>query len=853
MSRKACGSAEEENVLKKMKHGIKKIEGHVLVMRKSLIASTDDCFQELIGHKVYLQLIYIDHSGGMSKQGKLGNRPHLEKCKVAPHAEEYASFHVTFDWHDEFGIPGAILVENRRRNEFFLKSVTLQGVPGHGSVHFPCNSWVYNNECYKSERVFFSNQTYLPNQTPEALQYYREAELKELRGTGTGKLEEWDRVYDYAVYNDLGNPDSGDEQVRKVLGGSSEYPYPRRTRTGRPPSKSDPNTESALGLADKLNVYVPRDEKFNQVKMGDFLAYALKAIFHFVVPEFEALFDKTPNEFDSFDDVLKLYAEGVKVNESAKKKVDHHIPEILQELFRADSSRAYKFPMPQIIQEDRDAWKTDEEFARETLAGLNPLVLHRLDEFPPRSKLDEGQYGKQLSSITEAHIVDNLDGLRVDEAIHRKKLFILDHHDYLMPYLTRINTTDTKTYATRTIHFLKDDGTLKPVAIELSLPHQEGDHDAESIVCTPAKEGTTKGTLWQLAKAYVAVNESGHHQLVSHWLRTHCAVEPFIIATHRNLSILHPIHKLLHPHFRDTMQVNSFARQTLINAGGILERTVYPGKFALEMSATIYKDWVFTEQALPRDLINRGMAVEDSDSPHKVKLLIEDYPFAVDGLEIWSAIKTWVTEYCNFYYKNDEMVNEDRELQSWWNEIREKGHGDTKRGDWPEMNSCEELINSCTIIIWVASALHAAINFGQYPYGGYPPKSPSMSRRFLPKPNTPDYDELQTDPTKALLKTVTPQLQTVLGIALIEQLSIHSKDEVYLGSREENWTTDLEPVKALEEFNKKLKDIEGKISEMNLDEKMKNRCGPVKMPYTLLYRSSEIGLTGRGIPNSVSI
>ena len=86
-----------------------------------------------------------------------------------------------------------------------------------------------------------------------------------------------------------------------------------------------------------------------------------------------------------------------------------------------------------------------------------------------------------------------------------------------MPYLRRINTTSSKIYATRTILFLKDDGTLKPVAIELSLPHPDGDqHGAVTKVYTPAEEGV-EGTIWQLAKAYVAVNDSGVHQLISHW------------------------------------------------------------------------------------------------------------------------------------------------------------------------------------------------------------------------------------------------------------------------------------------------------------------------------------------------
>ncbi|BAT98360.1 hypothetical protein VIGAN_09200700, partial [Vigna angularis var. angularis] len=114
-----------------------------------------------------------------------------------------------------------------------------------------------------------------------------------------------------------------------------------------------------------------------------------------------------------------------------------------------------------------------------------------------------------------------------------------------------------------------------------------------------------ESTIWLLAKAHVVVNDCGYHQLISHWLNTHAVVEPFAIATNRNLSVLHPINKLLYPHYRDTININGLARQSLINAGGFIEQAFLPGKYSMEISSIVYKNWVFTDQALPADLVKR--------------------------------------------------------------------------------------------------------------------------------------------------------------------------------------------------------------------------------------------------------
>ncbi|PNX96631.1 seed lipoxygenase [Trifolium pratense] len=676
-----------------------------------------------------------------------------------------------------------------------------------------------------------------------------EEELQNLRGDGTGERKEWDRIYDYDIYNDLGNPDGGDNLVRPVLGGSSDYPYPRRVRSGRKPTRKDPKSEKP-GV-----IYVPRDENFGHLKSSDFLMYGIKSLSQDVLPLFQAvIFDLnfTPNEFDSFDEVRGLFEGGIKLPTDILSKISP-LP-ALKEILRTDGEQVLKFPPPQVIRVSKSAWMTDEEFGREMVAGVNPCVIQLLQEFPPKSTLNATVYGDQTSTITKEHLESNLGELTVEAALDGKRLFILNYHDAFMPYLERINL-NAKAYATRTILFLKDDGTLKPIAIELSLPHPNGvQYGSESKVFLPADEGA-ESIIWLLAKAHVIVNDSCYHQLMSHWLNTHAVVEPFIIATNRHLSVLHPINKLLYPHFRDTININGLARQALINAGGIIEQTFLPGPNSIEISSAVYKNWVFTDQALPADLIKRGLAVEDPSSPHGLRLAIEDYPYAVDGLEIWDAIKAWVEDYVSLYYPTDEAVQKDTEIQTWWKEAVEKGHGDLKdKPWWPKMQSVQDLVQSCSIIIWTASALHAAVNFGQYPYGGYILNRPTISRRFIPEKGTPEYDEMVKSPEKAYLRTITPKYQTLVDLSVIEILSRHASDEVYLGERDSKfWTSDSRAIQAFQKFGSKLTEIEGKITKRNNEPSLRNRTGPVQLPYTLLLRSSEEGLTFRGIPNSISI
>ena len=113
---------------------------------------------------------------------------------------------------------------------------------------------------------------------------------------------------------------------------------------------TDPNIEGQMPPLMSLIVYVPRDERFGHLKMSDFLAYALKAVVQFVKPALEA-FDSTPNEFDTFEDVLKLFEGGfVLPGSSLLDDINKNIPfEMLKEILRSDGEKLFEFPMPQVI------------------------------------------------------------------------------------------------------------------------------------------------------------------------------------------------------------------------------------------------------------------------------------------------------------------------------------------------------------------------------------------------------------------------------------------------------------------------------------------------------------------------
>ncbi|KAI7726202.1 hypothetical protein M8C21_008546, partial [Ambrosia artemisiifolia] len=479
-------------------------------------------------------------------------------------------------------------------------------------------------------------------------------------------------------------------------------------------------------------------------------------------------------------------------------------------------------------------------------------------EWPLMSKLDPEIYGPAESAITKEIVEQEIKGfMTLEEAIAQKKLFMLDYHDLLLPYVNKTRELKgTNLYGSRTLMFLTPTGTLRPLAIELTRPPSNGKPQWKHVY-TPCWDATG-AWLWKLAKAHVLAHDSGFHQLVSHWLRTHCVTEPYIIATNRQLSQMHPIRRLLLPHFRYTMQINALARLLLINAEGVIESTFSPGKYCMQICSDAYDQlWRFDHEALPADLISRGMAVEDPTAPHGVKLTIEDYPFANDGLLIYDAIKQWATSYVNHYYPQASLVESDEELQAWWNEIRTVGHGDKKDEPWwPQLKTQDDLIGIVSTIMWVTSGHHSAVNFGQYDFAGYFPNRPTMSRTKMPNedPTDEEWQSFIKRPENALLDCFPSQIQATKVMSVLDVLSSHSPEEEYIGAiTEAAWEAEPTIKAAYEEFRGRLNELEAIIDSRNIDPNLKNRSGAGLVPYQLLKPYSEKGVTGKGIPNSISI
>jgi hypothetical protein len=349
-----------------------------------------------------------------------------------------------------------------------------------------------------------------------------------------------------------------------------------------------------------------------------------------------------------------------------------------------------------------ERFKTDEEFGRQRLDGVNPFMIQRCTKRPDPTRFPVD--GKSIANLLD-------DGDTLSAAIKAGRVYQLDYAE-LQGIKTREGCYLT---APMCLLYVNSSKKLVPIAIQLGQSPEDGP------VFTPNDDFW----LWQTVKTHVQSADGQYQEAVSHLLRTHLVLEAIAVSTQRQLSISHPLHKLLTPHFRFTMAINHAARTGLLAHGGPID-TVFSmgvdGGFQLMGNVWTDPSWAFSDYELQHDLESRG--VDDKE-------LLPNYHYRDDAKLLWSAIDEFIDAVIKYFYKTDKDVAEDFELQDWLREITDVEEGNI-RGFPTELGNIDELVKLLTTIIFTASAGHSSTNNGQYDMYGYIPNVPGSL--FAPPP-----------------------------------------------------------------------------------------------------------------------
>lgn len=351
-----------------------------------------------------------------------------------------------------------------------------------------------------------------------------------------------------------------------------------------------------------------------------------------------------------------------------------------------------------------ERWTLDEEFGRQRLDGVNPLLLRLLTELPEKLPVTD----ELLRGLLP-------DGQSLARLLDARRLFVLDYEilDGIPGRLGRFCTAPI-------VLFRRDDADrLMPLAIQL------GQSPADApVIFTPKDFYWT----WLFARSFVASAEGTHHEIVAHLSRTHLAMEPFWVAANRTLPPQHPLHELLKPHFSGTLDINRRARTKLLGPGGPIDQSIGIGaEGALDLIGRAESRWSFESTNPYRQIGDRGLLSNE---------LLPGYHYRDDALRLFDLIETYVGELLSVFYPSDASVREDAELQSWVREL-ESPEGGRVRGLPTEdgaLVSFETLKSVISQLIFTVSVEHSAVNNGQYAMFGWIPNCPGAM--YLPPPTT---------------------------------------------------------------------------------------------------------------------
>ena len=451
-----------------------------------------------------------------------------------------------------------------------------------------------------------------------------------------------------------------------------------------------------------------------------------------------------------------------------------------------------------------DHFQEDQEFAAQRVAGPNPLVIELVrKELPANFPVTNEQYQAVMGEQ------DTLE-----RAIQDKRLYLADYKIFDGVEVGDFPPGYTKHLCAPLALFAVPQAgncpqSLVPIAIQC---HQEPRSDNPIFTPPPPKAPEKQRWSWLIAKTIVQIADANYHELISHLGRTHLLIEPFVIATERQLAPNHPLGILLRPHFQGTLFINNAATVGLINKKGIVDAT-FGG--TLDESLRITLEGVrgypfsFNDSMLPKFLEQRG--VDDATK-------LPDYPYRDDGMLIWKAIHQWVNSYISIYYHNDQDVINDTELQDWVQSLiandggRMTGFGESNSSGGWDIHSKTYLIDAVTLLIFTCSAQHAVVNFAQATYMSYAPNMPFAG--YQPAPS------LATGATQDDYFNLLPPLEQAeaqMNITYTLGSVYYTKLGQYLDKDNPNldYFTDQKVHQPLKEFQNRLREIETIIQERN--------------------------------------
>ena len=138
--------------------------------------------------------------------------------------------------------------------------------------------------------------------------------------------------------------------------------------------------------------------------------------------------------------------------------------------------------------------------------------------------------------------------------------------------------------------------------------------------------------------------------MITHLLRCHLMMEPISVASWRHLPSLHPVWKLLFPHIKGVMAINTLSRTLLIPEGGVSDQIFSIGGGGhVTLMQKYYRSITWGSYDLPKMLKERGV-----DDPEK----LPRFYYRDDALSLWNAISTFVKEIIDIYYSSDNDVDQ---------------------------------------------------------------------------------------------------------------------------------------------------------------------------------------------------